>query len=259
MTVSRNTGRFPRQGLVRAFRKGFQAAAREVRLWANGVAAGLPNPVRQGLEAPVSYADMLLVDHGIFRLVYLNKHRLSDEAFRAAQPAPHDIRRFAGQGVRTIINLRGERDCGAYRLEQKACAAAGIEMINFKLLSRATPDKVTVKAAAELLDTIAYPMAMHCKSGADRVGLMSVLYSHLRQGQPMEVAKRQLSWRFGHFSYADTGILDAFFDSYVTFNRVTPIGFLDWVDKHYDATAVRTAFRPSGLATLLVGKVLGRE
>ena len=247
------------QGYFKSLRKSFQAVARDVRIGANGFAQRLPEPVRRVLEAPVSYADMLLVDHGIFRLAYLNKHRLSPEAYRAAQPAPHDIRRLARQGVRTIINLRGERDCGAFRLEQKACKAAGIEMINFKLLSRASPDKETVQAAAKLLNTIAYPMAMHCKSGADRVGLMSVLYAHLRAGLPMEIAKQQLSWRYGHFSEADTGILDAFFESYIAFNRKTPTPFLEWVDQHYDPAAVRASFKPSGLVTLLTDKLMGRE
>jgi protein tyrosine phosphatase (PTP) superfamily phosphohydrolase (DUF442 family) len=246
---------------MKTLRKGFQAAAHKVRLGANAFGQRLPEPVRRVLEAPVSYADMLLVDHGIFRLIYLNKHRLSPEAWRAAQPAPHDIRRLARQGVRTIVNLRGERDCGAYRLEQKACAAVGIEMVNFKLYSRAAPDKQTVAAAANLLNSITYPMAMHCKSGADRVGLMSVLYSHLRAGQPMEVAKQQLSWRFGHFSEADTGILDAFFDAYIAFNRKrkTPLPFLEWVDRYYDPKAVRASFKPSGLVTLLTDKLMGRE
>ena len=249
------------QGYFKSLRKNFQAVARDVRIGANSLGQSLPAPVRRALEAPVSYADMLLVDHGIFRLLYLNKHRLSPEAYRAAQPAPHDIRRLARQGVRTVINLRGERDCGAYRLEQRACAAAGIEMINFKLLSRASPDKDTVKEAAKLLESIAYPMAMHCKSGADRVGLMSVLYAHLRAGQPMEIAKRQLSWRYGHFSEADTGILDAFFDAYIAFNRKrkTPLPFLDWVDRYYDPKAVRASFKPSGLVTLLTDKLMGRE
>ena len=261
MTASRTPGPFSRLGNFKSLRKGFQAVARDVRLRANSFGQSLPQPVRRALEAPVSYADMLLVDHGIFRLLYLNKHRLSPEAYRAAQPAPHDIRRLARQGVRTVINLRGERDCGAYRLEQRACAAAGIEMINFKLLSRASPDKDTVKEAAKLLESIAYPMAMHCKSGADRVGLMSVLYAHLRAGQPMEIAKQQLSWRYGHFSEADTGILDAFFDAYIAFNRKrkTPLPFLDWVDRYYDPKAVRASFKPSGLVTLLTDKLMGRE
>jgi protein tyrosine phosphatase (PTP) superfamily phosphohydrolase (DUF442 family) len=259
MSASRPPAPLPHQGYFKSLRKGFQAVAREVRLGANGVAERLPDPMRRALAGPVSYADMLLVDHGIFRLVYLNKHRLSAEAYRAAQPAPHNIRRLAGQGVRTIVNLRGERDCGAFRLEQKACAAAGIEMINFKLLSRACPDKETVKSAAKLLNSIAYPMAMHCKSGADRVGLMSVLYSHLRAGEPMEIAKRQLSWRYGHFSAADTGILDAFFDAYIAFNRTQPTPFLEWVDTHYDPVAVRASFKPSSLVTLLTDKLMGRE
>ena len=33
-------------------------------------------------------------------------------------------------------------------------------------------------------------MLMHCKSGADRAGLMSVLYRHLHEGVPIEEAKR---------------------------------------------------------------------
>jgi hypothetical protein len=55
----------------------------------------------------MAYVDMLLVDHGIFRLGYLNLHRLGDRAWRSAQPAPYQIRSLARQGLRTIVNLRG--------------------------------------------------------------------------------------------------------------------------------------------------------
>jgi trehalose/maltose hydrolase-like predicted phosphorylase len=45
------------------------------------------------------YYEVLLVDHGIFRMVYANCHKLSDKAWRSAQPAPHHIRRFADAGL----------------------------------------------------------------------------------------------------------------------------------------------------------------
>lgn len=52
---------------------------------------------------------MILADHGVFRLAYLNRHRVTPKLWRSAQPAPHQIAWFASQGVRTIINLRGDR------------------------------------------------------------------------------------------------------------------------------------------------------
>src|SRR5262249_46618804 len=69
---------------------------------------------RQIVTPVTAYLNMLLVDHGIFRVVHLNQHRLSDKAWRSAQPAPHQIRALAQRGIRTIVNLRGERPCGSY-------------------------------------------------------------------------------------------------------------------------------------------------
>jgi len=249
----------PSPGGLRALRKRWQAMAKGVRQGGNRLAGRLPAPMRRVLETPVAYADMLVVDHGLFRLAYLNRHRLSAHAWRSAQPSPRDIGRFAREGIRTILNLRGPRDCGSYRLERKACAAEGITLIDFTLGSRAAPSKPSIHEAAALFERIAYPMLMHCKSGADRVGLMAVLYLHLKEGVPMREAVKQLSWRFGHFRDADTGILDAFFESYLAFEAAAPIPFLDWVDKYYDPIELKRTFRPSGIGTLLVGKVLQRE
>ena len=203
--------------------------------------------------------DMLFIDHGIFRLLYLNKHRLDGQAWRAAQPAPHNIRALARQGVRTIVNLRGERLCGSYWLERSACARHGIKLINFQVRSRMAPPREQIAEAIELFDRIEYPMLMHCKSGADRVGLMSVLYRFLKEGVPMEEAKQQLSIRYGHFRQADTGILDRFFESYLEYNKRHPIAFLDWVNTVYDPEELKRSFRAQGWARRLVDQVLRRE
>ena len=259
MTAPPEPSQIESPGAFKALRKRWQAMARSVRQGGNRLGERLPVPLRQGLAAPIAYADMLLVDHGIFRLVYLNRHALSARAWRSAQPAPHDLKRFARQGIRTILNLRGPRDCGAYRLERKTCAAEGLTLIDFTLGSRAAPSKASIHAAAALFDTIAYPMVMHCKSGADRAGLMGVLYLHLKEGVPMREAVKQLSWRFGHFRDADTGILDAFFESYLAFDAKTPMPFLEWVDTRYDPAELKRSFRVGGLGSLVVNKVLRRE
>ena len=253
------TGKLPRESALRALRKGWQSAFKGIRQGGSQLAVHLPAPVRRALSGPVAYADLLFVDHGVFRLVYLNRHAMSPRTWRSAQPAPHDIRQFARQGIKTIINLRGARDCGAYRLERAACAAAGIALIDFTLGSREAPSKSQIKAANELFQRATYPMLMHCKSGADRAGLMGVLYMHLHEHAPMVEAIKQLSWRYGHFRDASTGVLDAFFEQYLAFDTQTPTPFLAWVEQYYDPVALKRDFRPSGPATLLVDRILRRE
>ena len=102
-------------------------------------------------------------------------------------------------------------------------------------------------------------MLMHCKSGADRAGLMSVLYRYLKEGVPLEIAKKELSWRFGHIRQADTGILDYFFERYLLDTAERPMSFFDWVDNVYDPVELRKSFKAKGWANQLVNNILRRE
>lgn len=202
---------------------------------------------------------MLVMDHGVFRLVYANRHQLSDRAWRSAQPAPHHIRAFARDGIRTIVNLRGERLCGSYWLELQECERLGIKLVNFIIRSRAAPTREELRGARALFDSVEYPMLMHCKSGADRAGLMSVLYQYLKEGVPLDLAKRELSLRYGHIRQADTGVLDLFFERYLADNARSPIAFWDWVETVYDADELKRSFRAKGWANRLVNSILRRE
>lgn len=207
----------------------------------------------------MSYLDMLFVDHGIFRMLYANSHRISHEAWRSAQPAPHHIGYFARAGIRTIVNLRGERQCGSYWLEQKACERHGIKLVNFQIRSRAAPTREELEGARRLFEEIEYPMLMHCKSGADRAGLMSVLYRFLREGVPLTEAKKELSLRYGHIRQAHTGILDYFFEKYMADNAARPMPFFEWVETIYDPDELKRTFRSKGWADRIVDSVLRRE
>jgi protein tyrosine phosphatase (PTP) superfamily phosphohydrolase (DUF442 family) len=229
------------------------------RTWRLAVIDHTPAWARRMFGPVVWYFDMLMIDHGVFRLFYVNRHRLGDRAWRSAQPAPHHIRALKRRGLRTIINLRGERLCGSYWLEQAVCARKGIKLINFQIRSRAAPTPREIKAARDLFDQIEYPILMHCKSGADRVGLMSALYRFLKEGVPIEEARRELSLRYGHIRQADTGVLDRFFEKYLEDNRRQPMPFLDWVDTVYDADALKREFRAAGWARRLVDGILKRE
>ncbi len=98
---------------------------------------------------------------------------------------------------------------------------------------------------------------MHCKSGADRAGLAAGLAILFEGGSSTE-ALGQLSWRFGHFSQARTGILDAFFELYAR-EAEGRIAFLEWVAQKYDEIELKKAFTAGRLANFVTDVVLKRE
>lgn len=236
-----------------------RAVRRAVRGWRQGVIDRAPQWARASFGPIVNWADMLLIDHGIFRLAYLNLHRLGDNAWRSAQPAPHQIGKLARRGVRTIVNLRGARVCGGYWLEQQACKRHGLKLIDYQVRSRAAPSKNEVLGARDLLLQLEGPVLFHCKSGADRAGLMSTLYMITVEGKPVDEARRQLSLRFGHIRQSDTGILDEFFEDYLKANAESPIKFYDWVENVYDPDELKRSFVARGWANVITNKILARE
>ncbi|CAH1664142.1 conserved hypothetical protein [Hyphomicrobiales bacterium] len=206
-----------------------------------------------------AWANMLLVDHGIFRLAYLNAHRVTPRLWRSAQPAPHQIARFAREGVKTIVNLRGGREHGSWPLQKEACERHGITLVDFVLRSRGAPDRATILGAKDFFAALEEPALVHCKSGADRAGFFSALYMLVHEGRPLNEAMRQLSWRYGHFRFAKTGILDAFFEAYRREGEAKGLGFLEWVENVYDPERLEREFKPGLVSSLIADRLIRRE
>lgn len=206
-----------------------------------------------------AWSHLIWTDHGFIRAVFSNLHWLSPEMARANQPSPAKVGAYARLGVRTIINLRGADDSGAYVLEREACAAHGVTLVDFRVKSREAPRPEVVLGARDLFARLTYPAVMHCKSGADRAGLMSVLYLHFRQGAPLQAALAQLSLRYGHIRQGKTGVLDYFFTRYLAEGAPSGLSLAEWVQGPYDAAAVKAAFISQGWANVLVDRVLRRE
>ncbi len=105
------------------------------------------------------------------RIVYNNRHRISKDVWRSAQPAPHHVGWLARRGIKTIVNLRGEQTFGTRWLEQQACARHGVKLVDLALKSRAAPTRAKFWPSGDLLANVEYPILVHCKSGADRAGV----------------------------------------------------------------------------------------
>ncbi|HWA21169.1 MAG TPA: sulfur transferase domain-containing protein [Caulobacterales bacterium] len=205
-----------------------------------------------------AWTGLMWRDHGFLRIGWSNFHWISPEMARANQPSPKRIAHYAAQGFKTIVNLRGESEAGHYLLEREACAAAGMKLVTFQVRSRDMLSKEQVIGAKALFDEIAYPALMHCKSGADRAGIMAALYVMLRQGKRAEEAVTQLSRKYGHFREGKTGILDFFFETYLAETKgEKPL--LDWVREDYDPAATKQKFMSQWWANIWVDKILRRE
>jgi protein tyrosine/serine phosphatase len=178
---------------------------------------------------------------------------------RANQPSPRQIERYARMGFKTILNLRGASDTGYYWLEREACSRHGLAMVDLRMYSREPPNREDIRRARDLFGEITYPALMHCKSGADRAGVMAVLYKHFKMGLPISEAIEQLSLKYLHVKQGKTGMLDFFFQTYLDATRAQPRPFMDWVEQDYDKAQVKSAFMGEWWANILVDRILRRE
>ena len=205
------------------------------------------------------WLDSLFIDHSILRLAWTNFGVvIPGKLYRGNHPTPARLRRLHDRyRLRTLINLRGKRDCGSDALSRDAAARLGMAHVDMAFESRGAPQRDRILRFYDLYQSITFPALMHCKSGADRTGLAGGL-ALLFEGGTAADALGQLSMRFGHFSRSPTGILDAFFLHY----QATGEGrrpFIEWVRDEYDEAAVRARFKAHGLATFLNDAVLRRE
>jgi protein tyrosine/serine phosphatase len=205
-------------------------------------------------------ADLIWGDHGFLRTRFSNFHWIEPGVMaRANQPSPQVIERYAAQGFKTILNLRGPSDTGYYALEREACERHGLTLIDARMHSREPPSREQVRLAKRLFETIQYPALMHCKSGADRAGAMAVLYKHLKMGAPIAEAVEQLRLKYLHVKQGKTGVIDYFFERYLEESKASGKAFLDWAEQDYDQKSLKAAFVGEWWANILVDKILRRE
>ena len=180
------------------------------------------------------------------------------KVYRSNHLAPGQLARaHRKSGLRTVINLRGEKANASTTLSLGAARHLGLRHEFLAFESRGAPHRDRILRFHELYRTMVFPALIHCKSGADRAGLAAGLAVMFEGGSAAQ-ALEQLSWRFGHVSRSATGILDAFFLRYAALGEGR-IGFLDWVRDEYDEADLRTGFTASGLASFMNDRVLARE
>ena len=195
----------------------------------------------------LAYWHFQLFDHAFLRGLWTNLAEIAPGVWRSNQPSPRRIETYKKMGIKTILSLRGNPNSpiSFMLLEKQACADQGIELVTTSLSARSLADKQIYIDLLDLLDTLEPTFLLHCKSGADRAGLVSALYLLHVKGAPLDEARKQLSLRFIHLKSTKTGILDHLLNCYeADIKRLGPMPIRAWFETHYDKTAISESFSP---------------
>lgn len=187
-----------------------------------------------------AYLHLHLADHQFLRTWWTNLEEFAPGAWRANQPSPAQLARYKARGIRSILNLRGAARQSFALLEEEACDRLDLNLVTCGLSARSLSPRHRMLDLLDTFDTIERPFLMHCKSGADRTGLAAALYLLHVEHAPVEVAARQLHWRFAHLRNSPTGILDHMLDAFARDHRATGITIRDWIATAYDPMALMT-------------------
>ena len=133
-----------------------------------------------------------------------NLHAVSEGVlYRSAQPSKTEIDAVVQRyGIKSVLNLRGAH-AGQRWYDDEAAESAKLGLIHYDYPLSAKRF-VTGQQIAQLLDIVRHapkPLLIHCRSGADRTGLLAALYRYADTGASPAEADQELSLVYGHFPY----------------------------------------------------------
>jgi tyrosine-protein phosphatase SIW14 len=117
-----------------------------------------------------------------------NFHQVDEHVYRGAQPNGQGFEGLAKLGIKTVIDLRGERS------EETAVERAGMRYVRLPWSGYKAPAEAQIAAVLSLLnDNSAWPVFVHCRRGADRTGTAIACYriahDHWTNQQALSEAK----------------------------------------------------------------------
>lgn len=119
--------------------------------------------------------------------------------YRSAQPGKRIEQTIESHELATILNLRGGSFRDAfYRREVQVCERSGVDFYDLHLGATRRPTRLELLQVIELLERCRYPLLIHCKSGADRTGLVSALYRMVQLGDEPAEAIEEFSLAHAH-------------------------------------------------------------
>ena len=133
-----------------------------------------------------------------------NFHTVEEGAFyRSAQLGKDELQAAIREHqIRSVLNLRGAHPGQAwYDGELAVSQAFGVAHYDYALSAHRFVTREQIVEVLGIIRDAPKPLLVHCKSGADRTGLVSALYRFAGEGASADQADRELSLVYGHFPY----------------------------------------------------------
>ncbi|NSX54956.1 tyrosine-protein phosphatase [Parasulfitobacter algicola] len=220
----------------------FQAVTNKLNKFERKLRRAFGDDISTPLKRAEAIAHYQLMDHAFFRFLWTNFDKVADGVFRSNQPTDWRWKAYKKMGIKAVLNLRGPDNYSPYLFEKETLDDLGILLVDAKIYARKPPKKDELLHLINCLKTMPKPFLLHCKSGADRAGLASALYLLIVEGEPLEVARQQLSWRYLHLKFTKTGIVDHILDVFEEQTKDTGMDFETWVHQHYSRDAMKESF-----------------
>lgn len=147
--------------------------------------------------------------HAVSDGVLYRSAQLDKEQFAAA------IRQYR---IKAVLNLRGAHPKEAWWQDEVAAAREnGAAHYDIALSAKRFVGEAQTEQILAVLRDAPKPLLIHCKSGADRTGLVAALYRYAVEHADAADADRQLSLAYGHFPYltSKSGAMDDSFWAFV--------------------------------------------
>lgn len=130
-----------------------------------------------------------------------NLHEIdAGKAYRSAQLDEGELRAvISGQGIRTIINLRGANPGSDwFDAESRVAQETGVKMVNIPMSAGRLPTRADLIALLDAFQTVERPFLVHCRAGADRTGEAMAIYQMEYMGKSRDEALEMLTLKYLH-------------------------------------------------------------
>ena len=153
-------------------------------------------------------------EHGNFHIVAPDRMYRSRQLDKAE--LIHYIKTYQ---IRSIVNLRGVNTGSEwYQDEMRVAQEFGVMHHDFDISANRDVSDEDLNAIISIIRAAPKPLLLHCKSGADRTGLIAAVYQYTLGGRSAEEAASQLSIWYGHLPFFgnSTAAMDRTFWRYVS-------------------------------------------
>ena len=147
------------------------------------------------------YIHFYYFDHGWIRSIYSNYYIVDDRLHRSGQPSYAVLKRAKRLGVMQLISFRNPGKVSYQLFKEKWANDLGLKLHSTKLSATPIAFPQNYLEILKLIEITEGKTLIHCKSGADRTGLVSAIYILSKSRTSIIEADGMLNWKFGHFGF----------------------------------------------------------